>query len=135
MNAIQRKVIDLVQPHVGEPVIAAGYFSNAALMDAAFEPRLTAKKEAGGLPMNVILAVTRDRIHVLSFGSRWFKQVIKEELTAWDRAGLQVSTVQGTMARRVTLEWPASGRRVELDANKPDRGDLASFVIAQLAGD
>ncbi len=77
MNEVQRKVVDMVQPHVAEPVLAAGYFSNAKLVDDAFEPRLTARKSAAGLPMNVMLAVTASAVHVFTFGSKWFRPVVK----------------------------------------------------------
>lgn len=131
MNEVQRKVLEMVQPHVGEQVVAAGFFSNAKLMDDAVEPRLTARKTAEGLPMNVVLAVTRSAIHVFSFGSKWFKPVVKELLTTWPRDGVHVDTAEGTMATRVALTWP-DGRRVELDLNKPDRGDIGKSVIEAL---
>ena len=133
MNDVQRQVVEMVQPHVAEPVVAAGFFSNAKLMDEALEPRLTARKTAGGLPMNIALAVTESAIHAFTFGSKWFKPVVKELVATWPRDGLRVDTAAGTMATRVALEWP-DGRRVELDLNKPDRGDVGKSVIEALRG-
>ena len=76
---------------------------------------LARKKKAGGLPQQVILALTPDRLY--AFGCKvkgGGKFVAKDEAAVWERAGLRISSAQKGGLTNVTIESPAEGERATL---------------------
>jgi hypothetical protein len=53
---------------------------------------LSSKKQAGGLPSQVMLALTPSKLHAFKLKVRGRKWEAGEEVGSWDRAGLQSST-------------------------------------------
>ena len=112
------KFREVVQPLVGEQVLAVGTFRTTgagtrygvskvqlgALAYAASS--LRGKKQAGGLPSSFLLAVTPSKVHAFSYKMGRKGPAVKEEVTAWDRAGLSVSAERLQTTTRVTLAWP-----------------------------
>ena len=113
-----------VEPHLEEEVIAVGTFRTTgagtkygisklqlgALSYGA--AHLRGKQKAGGLPGQFLLAVTPNQLHAFKYKQKRNGIEVKEEVAAWDRAGLEVSTDRMKTTTRVTLEWPGEEKIV-----------------------
>jgi hypothetical protein len=125
-------MIDSVQPHVDEPVLACGAFSTAGSLTsvgvgkisplASMLMRKKGKSKSGGLPTNVLVAVTATKAHIFGFSPRGSHVVVKNKVDEWDRRGMEISTEDKSFATRVFIHLPNEGRRLELDANKMSMG-------------
>jgi hypothetical protein len=114
------------EPHIqGEELVAVAPFrrggataSYAASKAGGGLPyliiNLFRKKQAGGLPQQVMLAVTPTKLHAFKWKQRGSKMVIGDEVAVWERAGLQVSTEMGGGMTKVTISSPAEGEKVTL---------------------
>ncbi len=76
--------------------------------------KMLRKKQAGGLPDKVILAVTPNRIHAFKLGVRGRDYKIGEEVGTWDRAGVKIGTGSGGGMTTLTIESPADGGNATL---------------------
>ena len=76
--------------------------------------KLVSKKRAGGLPENVMLAVTPTKVYAFKRKQKGRRMVAADEVAVWDRAGLQVSTDTGMGMTKLTIESPAEGEKVTL---------------------
>ena len=119
---------DAVRDRVnGEQVLAAGAMrrggasgqfgaSKAGGGIAYAAVALARKKKAGGLPQQVLLAVTPERLYAFKMkmksGGRSYEA--KDEVAVWERAGLRVSTTQKMGLTNVTIESPAEGEKATL---------------------
>jgi len=127
----RQKYREAVQQHLSEPLLAVGVFNRPggiqAIGMAKVSPllsmmmRKSAKKQAGGLPTTVALAITPTRVHVFGFNARSSSIETENELMAWDRRGLQVQTQQTMTATRLQLT--------------PERGDTIELEWLKMAGD
>jgi hypothetical protein len=138
------KFRDGVQPHVGEPVLAVGTFRTTgagtrygvskmqlgALAYAASS--LRGKRQAGGLPSSFLLAVTPTKVHAFAYKMRTKGPVVKDEVAAWERQGLSVSTERLKTTTRVRLEWP--GEEVVCDQDGMGDNPWADDVVRELGG-
>ena len=118
------KFHDAVAPHLDEEVLAVGTFrttgsgtkyaiSKAQAGALAYgAASLMGKKKAGGLPGQFLLAVTPSGLHAFKYRMKRGGPEAKEEVAAWDRKGLQVSTDSMQTTTRVTLEWPGEQKLV-----------------------
>lgn len=73
------------------------------------------KKKAGGLPQQVLIAVTPDKLYAFDTkmkGRAGF--VVKKEVAVWGRAGLRVSSQQKMGLTNMTIESPAEGEKATL---------------------
>jgi hypothetical protein len=75
---------------------------------------LARKKKSGGLPQQVLLAVTPDNLY--AFKCKISRQGYKaeKEVARWQRAGLRISTQQKMGLTNITIESPAEGEKVTL---------------------
>ncbi len=131
MNADQvaewrQKCLDLVAERVdGEEVKAAAGFrqGGAAASYAASKAqmgglvyagiKMLRKKQAGGLPDKVMLAVTPNKIHAFKLRvGREYK--LGDEVATWDRAGVKVSAEQRSGMTALTIESPTADEKATL---------------------
>jgi hypothetical protein len=75
---------------------------------------LARKKKAGGLPQQVLLALTPDNLYVFKLKLRGRSYLAKDEVAVWQRAGLRISTSQKMGLTNLTIESPAEGEKVTL---------------------
>jgi hypothetical protein len=132
---------EAVQQHLSEPLLAVGVFNRPggiqAIGMAKVSPllsmvmRKSAKKQAGGLPTTVALAITPTRVHVFGFNARSSSIETENELMAWDRRGLQVQTQQTMTATRLQLT-PEGGDTIELEWLKM-AGDFNDEAVQALS--
>ena len=75
---------------------------------------LARKKKAGGLPQQVLLALTPERLHAFKLkirsGGRSYEA--KEKVAVWERAGLRISTEQKAGLTSLTINSPVEGETV-----------------------
>jgi hypothetical protein len=134
-----------VAPFVGEDVLAAGPFrqtgagtrygiSKAQAGALAYgASKLFSKKQAGGLPGKFLLAVTPSRLYAFKYKQKRDGIEAKEEVGAWDRAGLEVTTERLRTTTRVTVELP-DGEKIVCDQEGIGDNPWADDVVAALQG-
>jgi hypothetical protein len=115
-----REIVQAAVPE--EEVLAVGVLCRPNGLMSAVAPgglfiRLAGKKKSGGLPMNVIVAVTATRVLFYDFRPRMMAIKLKGLARTLPRQGLRVTIGAGTMATRVTFT-EADGSSFELDSNK-----------------
>ena len=124
----REKYVEAVAPHVEGEVEAIGLFSRAGSMGAAVLSQVSplagalklgrGRKKGGGLPMNVVLAVTHDKVYAFDFKPKGFGLKIKETAAVWDRAAVRVApTSEGVLADRLEVRI-GDAEPIELDSNK-----------------
>jgi hypothetical protein len=140
------KFRDAIQPHLGEDVLAVGTFRRTGagtkygiskLQGGALAygaASLFGKKRAGGLPESFLLAVTPSRLHAFKYKLKRNGVDAKEEVAAWDRSGLVVSTEPMKTTTCVTLEWPGDGDKVVCDQDGMGDNPWADDVVRVLQG-
>jgi hypothetical protein len=151
---------DLAAPKVnGEEVLAAAGFrqdgasanyvaskgSAGGLVYAGV--KMLRKKQAGGLPDKVMLALTPNRLYAFELQiGRNFE--LGDEVAVWERPGLKTSTEARGGMMTLTIESPAEGRRQrrpDMAIHRPRGGHCwyywlvivggTAFVIAYLLTD
>jgi hypothetical protein len=136
---------DLVESRVnGEEVLAAGGFrqGGASASYAASKAQLGGlvyagvkmmrKKQAGGLPDKVMLAVTPEKLYAYKLKvGRSYK--LGDEVAVWDRAGLRISTEKGAMTS-LTIESPSEGEKATLVGISVRDDPVSQEVIGVLQG-
>jgi hypothetical protein len=135
-----------VQPLLSEPVLAVGTFRTTgagtrygiskmqvgALAYGA--STLLGKKQAGGLPGTFLLAVTPSGVHAFKYKLKRNGVDVKEQVAAWDRAGLEVSTERLQTTTRVSLQWPQDGEKMVFDQDGMGDNPWADEVVRVLQG-
>jgi hypothetical protein len=76
--------------------------------------KLVSKKRAGGLPENVMLAVTPTKVYAFKRKQKGRRMVAGDEVAVWDRGGLRVSTDQAMGMTKLTIESPGEEEKVTL---------------------
>jgi hypothetical protein len=139
----RHKFREAVQPHLSEEVLAVGPFrttgagtkmaiSKTQVGALAYgAAHLIGRKRAGGLPGQFLLAVTPTEVHAFKYKSRRNGPEAKEEVAAWKRDGLQVSTERLQTTTRVKLEW-ADGEKVVCDEEGLGDNPWADDVVRVL---
>ena len=141
----RQKCRDLVGPQVnGEDVVAVAAFrrGGATASYAASKAggglvyagiKLLNKKKAGGLPDKVMLAVTAGKVYAykLKIG-RDYK--LGDEVAAWDRGGLKVSTDRSGGMTALTIESPAEGEKATLVGISVKDDPVSQDLMAVLQG-
>lgn len=75
-----------------------------------------AKKATGGFPENVLVAITDTTLHVFAYkqGNRGIK--VKDELAAWSRNEVTVTTERGSTLTQITVRF-ADGSSYAFESN------------------
>ncbi len=142
----RQKCHDMATPRVnGEDVLAAAGFrqGGATASYAASKAQLGGlvyagvkklrKKQAGGLPDKVLLAVTPERIYAFKLKvGRDFK--LADEVANWERAGTRVSTAPASGMTALTLE-SGEGSKATLVAIGVKDDPVSQELIGVLQGD
>ncbi len=140
----RHKFREAVQPFLDQDVLAVGPFrttgagtkmaiSKTQMGALAYgAAHLIGKKRAGGLPGQFLLAVTPTEVHAFKYKSRRNGPEAKEEVAAWKREGLRVSTERLHTTTRVKLEWPADGEQVVCDEEGLGDNPWADDVVREL---
>jgi hypothetical protein len=128
-----------VEQQLQGPVIVAGVYHHAGVVSSmvlhkvspllALLKRRGDKEKAGGLPKQMILALTND--HVIVFTAKPHRGGLQlgERVAWWARADVQVlSTKDGSLYRRLVLQVP--DRTIELDGTKDE---VAHRIEAELS--
>lgn len=112
----------------GEEVLAVGLFHRTGSYGAMALEQVSGlasmaasalgKKKAGGMPQNLILAVTAQRLHAFGYSPKGTKIKVKDEEAVWDRSDVQLSTEGKSLTQRITISSPTEGEKVELDTSK-----------------
>lgn len=106
----------------GEEILAAGAFRYGGMATgmalshlsgvAAIAHGMLRKRQAGGLPGMVLLAVTPQRLYAFSF--KQAKWTPKEQVAMWERADLEISTEVKLGLTNLTIASPREGERATL---------------------
>ena len=134
MVDLGEKMIETVQPHVAEPVIAVGVLQPAGTWGAMGGDQLSglvgslmrrnANKRSSGLAKNsafrtkvALVAVTASRVYAFN-AKGWGPQCkIVDEVGDWDRSDLSITTTQGKMSTKFVIDVVSSGDHFELETN------------------
>ena len=122
------KFLESLRGHVdGEPravgiFMRPGAYGAMALMNVSGLAGLLAgragKKKSGGLPQNVVLGVTDDKVHVFAYKPKGTSLKLKDPIAVWDRSSVRMErTSSGAMSSRVMIHL-ADGESIELDTPK-----------------
>ena len=137
------KYRESVQPHVDDEVLAVGPFrptgagtkmgiSKLQVGALAYgATHMMGKKKAGGLPGQFLLAVTPSKLHAFKYKTKRNGVEVKEEVAAWDRAGIQASTERLQTTTRLTLEFP-EGEKIVCDEEGLGDNPWGDDVIREL---
>lgn len=126
VEQFRQQIAAAVRDHVnGEELVAAGAFrrggasgslaaskAGGGLVYAAVA--LGRKKKAGGLPQQVLLALTPDNLYAFELKFHGRSYTAKREVAVWQRPGLRVSSSQKMGLTNVTIESPAEGEKATL---------------------
>ena len=145
-EAWKAQLIETAQPHVGgEEIVAIGAFrrgGSTASMAAGHlgglayaANSLLHKKRAGGLPQQVLLALTRDKLYALKAKPAGRKWKVKGEAAVWNRSDLRTSTEQKMGLTMLTIESPGEGEKATLAPIGVRDDPLSAELVATLAGD
>jgi hypothetical protein len=89
------KMVDAVQPHCDEPIVAAMTCSHAGSMGSVLASKLAGGMEVisktSNLPNPVFIAVGAGTIYAFDYRPRGFKFKIKKEVARWPRAEMSVA--------------------------------------------
>lgn len=139
-----------VQVQVDAPIVAVGFLQPGGSWGAFGLSKLNpvagsaaqadANTAAGGLakaggfkPKVAMLAVTSDQIHVFSAAPARKNSIkVGEHLTTWARDDLEVTTVPGRVATKVTIDVGSTGQRYELEATMIG-GGFNDVLLAEIA--
>ncbi len=129
-----------LQPHVPEPILAVGVFSRPGAMGNALVSQVSgaaylvrnhqAKKAAGGLPHNVVVALTATRLYLFAYRPGWGgKLKVKAPVAVWERTRFVTAVdMPGTLAARVRFHFD-DGSQVQLDWNRGFGGEAFNGPI------
>ena len=138
------KFREAVMPHVDEEILAVGTFRTTGSGTKFAVSKLQAgaavygavsklgRARAGGLPNTFLLVVTPTKVRAFKYKLKGRGVEAKQEVAAWDRAGLTVKTDPMQTTTRVTLEWSESGDKLVCDKDGMGDNPWADDVIRVL---
>jgi hypothetical protein len=95
------KMVDAVQPHCDEQIVAAMTCSHAGSMSATLASKLMggagAPAKSFNLPNPVFIAVGTNTVYAFSYKPRGFKFKIKKEVMRWPRDEVSVKVEETNM--------------------------------------
>jgi len=97
------KMVDAVQPHCDENIVAAMTCSQAGSMSSLVIPKILTGLGGGKKPIKIpnpaFIAVGSETIYIFDYKPRGFKFKIKKEVMRWSRDELSIETEnEGGMA-------------------------------------
>jgi hypothetical protein len=124
----RQKYIETLQPKVASPIRAIGVFSRPGSMGSMFLRKVSpagaaiksraAKGKSGGLPQNVVVAVTDDQVCFFPFKPKGRGIKATDPLVVLDRRSVAATvTSESTLARRIQFQV-AGEEPIELDSNQ-----------------
>ena len=141
----REKCCELVGPRVnGEEVVAAAGFrqGGATASYAASKAggglvyagiKLMRKKQAGGLPDKVMIAVTPGKVYAFKLKvGRDYK--VGDEVAVWDRGAIQASSERRSGMTALTIESPSEGEKVTLVGISVKDDPVSQDLMAVLQG-
>jgi hypothetical protein len=126
VEPFRRQLQDAVRDHVnGEELLAAGAFRRGGASGSYAASKvggglayaavsLARKKKAGGLPQQILLAVTPDNIYAFELKFKGRSYTAKREVAVWQRPGLRISSSPKMGLTQITIESPAEGEKATL---------------------
>jgi hypothetical protein len=138
------KYREAVLPHVDEEVLAVGTFRTTGSGQKFAISKMQAgalvygaasklgRARAGGLPSQFLLAVTPTKLRAFKYKLKSKGVEARQEVAAWDRAGLKVELERLTMTTRVTLAWPDAGEKLVFDQDGMGDNPWADDVVRAL---
>jgi hypothetical protein len=135
------KFREAVMPHVDEEILAVGTFRTTGSGTKFAISKLQAgalvygaasklgRSRAGGLPNTFLLVVTPTKLRAFKYKLKGRGVDARQEVAAWDRAGLTVKIDQMQTTKRVTLEWPDSGDKLVCDEDGMGDNPWAEDVV------
>jgi len=114
------KMVDALQPHCDEKIVAAMTCSHAGSMKSALIPRLFGGIGGGGkpstLPNPVFIAVGTNSIHAFKYAPRGFNYKIKKEVARWPKDQVRVE-IEKTRTMVNFVLTTGSGERHDLEVS------------------
>jgi hypothetical protein len=109
----------------GEELVAVGAFRRGGAAGSMVASKaggglayaavaLARKKKAGGLPQQILLAVTPDNLYAFEMKIKGRKYTAKREVAVWQRPGLRVSSSPKMGLTQMTIESPAEGEKATM---------------------
>lgn len=142
----RQKYLADMSAHIGQPAEAVGIFSRPGSMNSLFMTKVSPlagmihskanKGRTGGLPQNVVIGVTADKVYVFGYKPRSSGLKLKDPIGVFERSGIRAEVVnQGAMATRVRFHLP-TGDAIELDSNRMpgSSSDFNAPVVEALSG-
>ena len=139
------KYLEQVSAHIGQPVEAVGIFSRPGAMGSMFLGKVSplaaiiknrsAKGRAGGLPQNVVMGVTADKVFLFGYKPRGTGLKLGDPIGVFERSAMRAEVVnQGALANRIRFHLP-TGDSIELDSNRMpgSSSDFNAPVVDALA--
>lgn len=115
---------------------SANYVASKAQLGALVYAgvKMLRKKQAGGLPDKVLLAVTPNRIHAYKLVLRGRDHKVGDEVAVWERPAVKVSTGRGSGMTTLTIESPAEGGKATLVGIGVSDDPVSQGLIDMLEG-
>jgi hypothetical protein len=141
----RQKYLEQVSAHIGQPAEAVGIFSRPGAMGSMFLGKVSplaamiknksAKSKTGGLPQNVVIGVTADKVFLFGYKPRGTNLKLGDPIGVFERAAMRAEVVnQGALANRIRFHLP-TGDSIELDSNRMpgSSSDFNAPVVQALA--
>jgi len=124
----RQKYQETLQPLVPEPIVTVGLLSisgagaaGAMRMASPLAGRLmgrSASKQAGGLPKDLVLAITATSIHAFGYKPKGSGIKTKGDPFVWARSDLRVTPAAGqAWGSKVWFDFDDAGERLELETS------------------
>ena len=131
------KMVDAVQPHCDETIIAAMTCSHAGSMSSTLLSKFFGGAGAGAkssqLPNPVFIAVGPETIYAFKYAPRGFNSKIKKEVARWPKEDVEV-VIKKTGAMATFDINTASGKIYPLEVRKSVRHSYGSKHRSVLSG-
>ncbi|MBN2028348.1 MAG: hypothetical protein JW854_16485 [Actinobacteria bacterium] len=132
------KMVDAVQPHCDEAIVAAMTCSHAGSMGSLLASKLAGgiggMARTSGLPNPVFIAVGTDTIYAFDYRPRGFKFKIKKEVARWPRAEMNIEVEETGKMCYFTMTT-SGGESYAMEVPTVMSGkDLVALFIAALRG-
>ena len=132
------KMVDALQPHCDEEIVAAMTCSHAGSMRSALLPRLFggigAGRKRSALPNPVFIAVGSNSIYAFKYAPRGFSYKIKKEVARWpkDEVSVEVEKTR-TMANFVLTTSSGESHSLEV-STMMGAEELVDLFLKALSG-